>query len=240
MSELTNQILIEEAKLETNKSPTEIVNILYNLIHLKNKVGRIDQNYIDIKKFVDNYFEVLKISNYGYDSINYSKFEKLLKFLPHKEQYEILRYSISVSTRELPEYNKDWFVARKHQAEIGKILNDKIFTQYPKAFFLYTGLSTGRLLVALTVFFVLVTAILLPAKFEKFAVFDVKYHNYNSNFLVNHFLNILTLFADLDNNLKIEPLNWWALILIIIAKVSFVLLIVNYIYRKIIDKISIK
>ena len=61
-----------------------------------------------------------------------------------------------------------------------------------------------------------------------------------NNFIVNHFLNMCSLFADIDNDLKINPLNWLGVLLIIFSKIIFILLIVNFIYRKLSDKIAVK
>jgi len=240
MTPIENLISVEENKLNQGLPTNETINILFNLITLKNRNGQKADNYKDIKSFVNNYITVIKVADYGYDNFNYDKIETLLKLLTPGEQVTVLQFAISATSRELPEHNRDWFIERKHSAEIKYILTKKNAISYPKAFFLFTGLNITRLFFALILFFLIINILLLPSASNTYSLFKIEYASYSSNFLINHILNVLSLFADLDNNFKIEPLNWWGLILMIVGKISFVLLMVNFIYRKICDKISLK
>jgi len=233
-------IRADEQKLKECSNPNNGLNILYNLIILKNKDSNKKENYKDFKKFIDFYIEVVKLSDYGYDKLNHNKIEKVLNFLNFEEQISALNYAISVSARELPEHDKNWFIERKNKAEVQNILCKKQFRYYPKALLLVCSYSIFRLFLIVLCFLLLVFVLLLPASDPSYSIFKITYENYSSNFLVNHLLNILSHFSDIDNNFKIEPMNWFALILLILGKLLFILIIVNFIYRKITDKINIK
>ena len=199
-----------------NTSPEVAVSILYNLISLKNKINRKNDNYKDIKQFLDYYINFIKSANYGYDNFNYEKIEKLLLLLNPAEQVTLLQYAISITYRELPEYDREWFLERKYQAEIDSIINSKDYKFYPKALFLFCGQSIKRVFLTLGVFFLFISLILLPAPIKCLVLFKLSYENYSSNFIFNHLLNILSLFADIDNDLVIEPINWIGLFLSLI------------------------
>lgn len=230
----------EEQRLNISQSSKESVDILYNLIFLKNRLGRSNENYTDIKQFLNYYVDYIKIANYGYDNFNYNKIETLLNLISPAEQITLLQYSISTIAREFPENDREWFIKRKHQAEIKNIISLGLWQYFFKAFFLYVGLSLKRLFCTLLIFIVLISLMLLPSPKDCFICFSISYEHYSDYFLINHFLNVLSLFVDLENDFKITPLNWWALILLIIGKISFILLFVNFIYIKISDKISLK
>lgn len=240
MHTISEIIQLEEKKLYGDISPSYGLNVLYNLMLIKNKNGQIKGNYKDFKKFIEYYIEVVKLSDYGYDNLNHSKIEKLLNLLNYEEQISALNYAISVSVRELPEHDKDWFIQRKHKAEIANIFNKKIYKHYLRGCMLYCGSSLSRLILLVLGFIILVTIVLLPASNPRFILFNIEYDNYSRFFFLNHFLNIISHLTDLDNDFKITPVNWFGLCLLILGKLLFIFIVVNFIYRKISDKLNIK
>jgi hypothetical protein len=81
---------------------------------------------------------------------------------------------------------------------------------------------------------------LLPAPIDSLAILEVSYEIYTQNSLLNHIMNVFALFADLDNELKVEPIGLFGLMIIIIGKLLFITFIINFFYYKISDKISQK
>ena len=235
------EILIEEyGKLGSAISESEKSNILFNIVKLKTKSDQVDNLYQDIKKFIDAYIESIKLADYGYDNFNYKKIEQLIECLPFNQQISILQYIISVTSREFPEHDRTWFVTRKHKSEIDQIIENRDYLLYPKTVFLFLGQSITRLIVGLGLLFLLTSVLLLPSPIEGMAIFDVTYENYSQNAFLNHLMNVLTLFADIENNFKIEPINLTGLLLLILGKTVFITFIVNFLYFKISDKISQK
>jgi hypothetical protein len=240
MHDIYQIIALEEEKLSKVSNAGEGLNILYNLMILKNKNGDKEGNYKGFKKFIDYYIEVVKLSDYGYDKLNHSKIENLLQLLNYEEQISALNYAISVSARELPEHDKNWFIERKHSAEVNHIFACHHYKLYFKAVMLFCANSLHRLFLVILIFFILVITILLPAFNENLILFNITYDNYSSCFFLNHILNVISHFADLDNDFEINPLNWIGVLLLIVGKLFFILIVVNFVYRKISDKINIK
>lgn len=230
----------EYKKLDASLSELEKSNILYNILKLKIKTSQFDGLYKDIKQFADSYIETIKLADYGYDNYNYSKIEQLIEYLPSNQQISILQYLISVSSRELPEHDRTWFVTRKHKSEIKEILESKNCLLYPKIVFLYLGQSISRLILGLIVLFTITCFILLPAPIDLLSIFQVSYESYSQNSSLNHIMNVLSLFADLENDLKVEPNGLLGFIVIITGKLLFTTFILNFFYFKISDKITQK
>ncbi len=113
--------------------------MLYNIINMRQSIGDSNHNYRDIKDLINTYINLIQTSDYGYDTFNYDKLEKVISKLTYKEQISILNYSLSILAREYPEYEKDWFLNELNKAKIKKILCEKDFCNYPKAFLLFAG-----------------------------------------------------------------------------------------------------
>ncbi len=240
MNKIYDLITSEENKLHTNISCTHKINIIFNLIDLKNENGHTSDNYKLSKCFITNYIESIKIEDYGYDNFNFLKIEKILGYLNPSERFSFLQYCSSVMAKELPDHNREWFIEQKNKSEFKCILCERNFRKYPKAFFLYFGMNLWRLSLILFIFYLIVYFFLLPAPYNSWSIFEITYENYSNNFYINHFLNILSLFSDLNNNFIISPEKPIGLFLIVISKISFIVLLVNFIYRRFTDKISLK
>ena len=65
MNDIESMIDKEEKRLDNSTSPNDKLNIMYNLIVLKNASGNTKDNYLSIKKLIDYYIELIKISDYG-------------------------------------------------------------------------------------------------------------------------------------------------------------------------------
>ena len=234
---LTDIVSEEEKKLNASKDANEKVNILYNLIVCKHK--SLNQSiYIDIKHFINSYIEAAKKNDFGYDSFCIPKVLKVIDFLDCNKRIALLNYLLSTLSREFPEIDVDWVHNSISKAKIDEIITEKNYKQFPKAFLLYSSLKIHTLLITLFLFFVLIFVILLPAPFSFMELFKLEYSDYSSNFILNHLFNVMMLFSGIDDS--ITALNGVGVILYVIAKISFVLLIVNFVYKRISDKISLK
>lgn len=240
MNDFTQIIDSEEQKLITDLEPAQRLGILYNLFELKKRAGINRDNYINFKNFINCYIEVVKKCDYGYDHLNQNKIEEVIGYLETDEKVSGLRYAISIMAKELPEYDRRWLIEIINKAEIKQIVHRKQYKLYLKALVLFLSNRLQRLIVVLICFFIIIYIALLPAISPQFIMFQISYDKYSNNFWLNHFLNVLTLFADFDNNFKIYPLNGLAVIISVAAKIFFVLLIINFLYRKITDKIKVQ
>ena len=233
----------EKAKLNCVISPIEKVNILYNLIAIKQNFPDIhfeNNIYVDIKALINNYVDVVKSNDYGYDFFCYSKLFRAINQLNYRERLSVLNYLNSTVAREFPDFDRAVIIDFIKKVKIEKIVKDKDIAKFPQAFILFSSLDIEKLLLVLAVFFILTVIILLPAPFGWMELFEIDYHHFSNSFILNHILNIFSLFGGFSNGMEIIAINSMGVLLLLVGKIAFVLLIVNFVYKKIADKISIK
>jgi len=240
-NELIEIVRREYERLKTSTNPNEGVNILNNLIVIKHNNPQIileNTIYVCIKMLINKYVELVKINDFGYDLFCFSKLFKVISFLNYKEQLSILNYLFSILDKEFPQIEKECLIHFIKIVKINKIINEKEYKNFPQALLLYSSLDIISLLISLFLFILLVIIILLPAHFESMELFKIKYESYSDSFIINHVLNVLTLFGNIKNGLVVTASNTLGVILQLSGKTIFILLIVNFIYKKISDKIS--
>lgn len=103
----------------------------------------------------------------------------------------------------------------------------------------YGTYNTSRMCISIVILLLLTCVFLLPALTPCFELFIIEYIDINSNFYVNHFFNVFSLFFCLDIGAKITCLNCFALLLFSLIKLIYVVVLVNFLYRKIATKIYI-
>ena len=233
-------LLQEEEMLETSISSTEKLSLLSNIICLKRRITPGLSCYKDLKRLICYYIEVIKDEKYGYDSVNLEIFDELIKPLSFNEKEQILLFTITAFSRELPEFDKKFLFDRQLENRYKKIFCEKSYLKFPYAILVYSGASFKRVLVFLLLVFLSYFIILLPAPFPSWRVFEIQYESYSNKFLSNHFFNLVSLLLDMDNDLKVKPLNGWGFLLIFSGKVIFITIGINFLFRKLSEQINIK
>lgn len=237
---MTNFFEKEEKKLLESMSPNEKINIAYNLLAVKKKAKIKRGCYLHCKILFDSYVEVIKHNDFGYDTINYKKLENAISGLSYREQVSILKYGLSIFNKELPEHKRDWFVQRINRFEFRAIFHERDIARIPKAVFIFASLNIFHLILIIALFLVGIYVILLPAYTESLVWFNFDKIKFSENFYLNHLYNTLCIFGDLSCKGELVPTNQYGLLLLLIGKVAFFIIIVNFIYRKLIDNISLK
>lgn len=231
-------IEIEEENIRQSKDSNEIVNRIYNLIFIKHEEKF--SIYTDIKTFIKYYTKLVETNKYGYDSLCYDKAFKVIDLLPYNERISLLNFLISTIVREYPEFEIETIQTKIKTIKIKTIFVEKEWLKIPNAILLWSSLRLSTLFFVLLLFIVIVYVILLPAPTFFTPLFEIKHANYSNNLHLNHILNVLSLFVGIDNSCEIRALNPLGLIELMVGKIVFILVIVNFVYKKITDKISIK
>lgn len=241
-SELKQIIKREQRIYDESTNPNEKIGIIYNLILIKKNILNpfaILGLYRDIKLLINDYINLAKINDYGYDYFCKEKILTVISFLSLHEQHSILIYLLSALSREFPEIDKEWVQIALNKVKLKIVVKEKKIWQLPYAFLLFSSLSVSKLLIALSIFVALVSIVLLPAPFGWMEVFKVKLVSYSTNSYVNYMCNIFSLFGELKNACEVTAINTRGLLFQIIGKITFMILIINFVYKKISDKITI-
>ena len=153
----------------------------------------------------------------------------------------LIDFALSFLKKELPEIDKSWFIYEKKISEIEYLFKKNKILYLPKIMLLASGLNSFALVITFFVYFMFTFFILFPVEIPKFHVFEIKSFKFVEKKWCNHFVNILTLFSginDSENGFKIIPKNVYGVFILISGKVSFALVILNFIYKKLVDKLT--
>lgn len=237
MEEINLLISETEIEIENNTSNIKLLSSnIYNLVVLKKSAG-FEDIYVDIKRFITAYLDSILLEDYEYDNINIAKIFEIIEFLPENKRYAMLNYFNSQLKSKHLEIDKNKFIYKKNLYDIQYILYSESLLKYLKVLPNILNLKLRYLIFFIVLSFVLLNLIMLPAPFREMEIFDITFHNYfESNFL-NHISNCFSILLDIDNDTKIKPLNFVAFISLCFMKIIYILLFVNYIYLRILDRI---
>lgn len=229
-------------KISTIDSSNHLkAGLYFSIIQIKKHIPSLrnvgNSIYIDAKQFISIYINSIEERDLGYDIIDTNKILKCIELVEDKHEQLLLAQN---SYRLLKASGFE-----EESKKIKKIVNIKktsllknepfCFSKYIK---LLLHLSTYNIFtIILTIFFLFTVSfiVLLPAPFEKWEIYKVTYHSYSEVFIINHFVNILTNVFAIDNQFKIETNSLFGIFSIIILKFFYVIFIVNYLYKKVID-----
>lgn len=211
--------------------------ILYTIVLIKCEKGiqdYINSAYLDIKKFVYFYLKSKEVRDYGYDEYNPEIIKKVLLYLPLSQRKKMLQYTKRVlkKNHEDTEWVEDILGAVR--MELYKEKHNVIM------WLLYYGTNNSlRMFFSIIIILLFTYVFLLPSFIPFFELFAIEYVDISCNFYANHFFNIFSLFFCLDLGTKITCLNGFAVLLYSLIKLSYIILVTNFLYRKLSSKIFI-
>lgn len=232
------KILKEQYSLLRRRNCKQNAQILYNIAKIKSEYGVQNFHqplYLDIKKFLKNYIISADNEDFGYDNTIFNRIMKIVNLSSPKEKLSLLHtirryylmngYEINEVKREL---NKQEIMVAKENKK------------YLRWTLLRVGSSLSGLLCGYLVYAVIVLIALLPAPFNFIELFHIELKNYSSYPLLNYPLNAITLLTgNCDIAPKITPINVIGVLIYSFGILLFYILIVNFLFKKIEDFISI-
>lgn len=239
---ITASILNETRRLNSLATADDKFHSLNNIISLKKLINYNghDSIYLDFKRYLRLYIEAVENKDSGYDNVDVLRVSTKLSGIVILDQISLLKFfkKILLTNGYTDEANE--CEQAIHKLKISFYQANKSFKNYCKLIALWSSVSVSRLIVLLFTFYVITSLFLMPAYFESLEFFKINYADLSSNNLINHLLNILTLFFDLESNcIKIEANNGFAIILIILAKVIYITVLINFLTMKLINFIKI-
>lgn len=243
----TSELLIidnEYSKLQVNENPYVKAQVLYNIIQIKaqdagSSVRNYNQTlYLDIKHFLRFYLDSVDGLAYGYDAIDTAKIFALYKHLRAQESMALNSYAIRLLKSSGFDREASQCKRQINQLKFLKAQQEQELTMF-LAFLLYKASASFKsIMVSGLVLLVVFTLLLLPAPQWMPAIFTIQYDDYNTNFLINHVLNLLAGSVGIGEHFKISALNAWGLIMMVIGKIIIVVLIGNFILQELIQELT--
>lgn len=198
-----------------------------NQIQLKLHTNNFDKLSADIKLFISHHLKSLDEGEIHYDQLQLELIFNYIEKLPSHESLILTKFLL----KQCKQLGYEDFIFKC--SEVCTFYELKFLSTQPglknrvKQIYLYSIRDYKTILSTLFAFYLLYSLILLPAPYQWMALYEVKYVSLYDNEILNHFSNTLLGILDLDGDFKITPLNIAAIISMILAKLIFVVYIVN-------------
>lgn len=240
---LETHLLNEKIQFEhirnNNGKTDDLLSSLNNIIELKKLLKYIgdDSIYLDYKHFFELYLKAVEEQDSGYDHVSINHIIEKLKYLESSERVN----SILVFKRQLLLHGY-YDLAKEcddyiNQARFEGVLSlKKNIKNILNIVILWSALSKKNLLIVLALFYVFVLLILLPSPVPQLVIFNSDSHSYSDVRWLNYLLNVLTLFFDLDEGMRVGTNCSFGIIAIIVGKIFYIAILINYFVKNLIKR----
>jgi hypothetical protein len=224
------QILeLELGKIRESKFAYEKLNHINNIIQLKLLVKSDDPSiYGDIKDFLEYYIQSCEERLSGYYELDRAKIMQKIDLLGLSEQLRVLEFF----SRKLKLYGVDleheWVRSEVKIKYIQLCKREPKLKSLPKLLFYLATYNTVSLVLSIFILFLSYSVILLPAPFDIMVLFNSKFNNISTNSFINHIMNSLLSFCDIDSEFEINPINPMGVLVIVTSKAILLVLILGY------------
>ncbi len=212
-----------------------------NIIAVKREYGLEEYHnplYVDIKRWIRMFFEDVLDKNFGYDSFRLEPFAAEIDQFPLEQSLRL--YFVLLHHCVNTHYNADAVRSKIEECRIRLWKEKHRWCRIG----LYKIANNGWLLTGVClIYLVMVTLCMLPAPFEFLEVIQVRLLDWSVTSSFGGFLRYLGsalyyIIHGATDETMILPLNIGGVILIGVLEFVFWGLIINFLYQKVIDKIS--
>ena len=242
----------QENRFKRLRIPNQRLFCINDIIQLKihSKDERIKSTlYGDIKKFINYYVHSTINKNYGYDLLNKDIITRNISYLKAEEAANIITY-LKEELKDIGMHNLiDWCDDLQNKFEIkhlyNKIKSSNIFSfMYWKCLLSLLVNISAYNIVTLLLFLVFIIFMLymifLPAPYKFMEIFRINYEPISRDFFINHFLNILSYLLSIDTNFSITPLNPFGMLILVVGKITYLVVLVNFVIKEITKRLLLK
>ena len=211
-------------------------NIIYGIIDMKLQIHN-RRIYKDLKICVKHYVDSVEEQDFGYDIVAIEVIQLFANELPLKERKEILKYF----SRRLDDKGYD-----EEKEQVNKLVKEtdlKIMAEKPLSIInplyyisLLSQQNTSRIIFTIAVLFLMEYIFLMRPLSHSFSVVEFSPHHYTNNYYFDTFISIPGMILDINDDVKVKPINWLGALDIILAKLFFIIFVAKFLFKKIEDK----
>ncbi|MFN8229484.1 MAG: hypothetical protein U0V03_01045 [Bacteroidia bacterium] len=243
---INSLIQIETTKLkelENNKSSTfdDKLACLNNIIELKKLINysKDDSIYLDLKYFFKIYIKTVEEKDNNYDKISLNKIAIKLHGMELNQKISLLNIFrrellINHYTENITECDK--LIQRTKLLIYCKELSFenklKSIKNIIRIVAIWSSDSLRNLAVCFIIFFLSSSLFFLEAPNQGFHTINYETETFCTSPSINFFLNLLTLFFDLEHGMKIEAVNAFGVLQIILGKIIYLGILINFLVKK--------
>lgn len=199
--------------------------------------------YRDLKICLSLYAEVYDLLGYHHLEITPRKLSKMIIKFTCFEKRDLVIFFIKKLTGHGNLHIEDKFSNLLINQEIVcswqmiKEWNSPI-SNFCLLIFKLSSYNIYTLILSLIFLSFLFSLVFLPAPFDWMEALDIRRSNISENPVFNHISNTLLYFFDIGDNMKVQPRNFWGVLILISLKILSVLVIGNYLFKEIVRKIK--
>ncbi len=229
-------------KIDTIDSNNHLkAGLYFSIIQIKKDNPSLSSDvnsiYLDAKRFISIYIQSIDERDLGYDIIDINKLKKCINICGNKhEQFLLSQNSYRIlKAKGFEEESK----------QMKKIVNSKktellyerpyYLGKYIRILFHLSTYNLFSIISTIFILFLISLIVLLPAPYKSWEIYNVTYHSYSDSFLANHIINLLSNIFGIKNSFNIETNSIFGILSIIAIKLFYIVFIVNYLYKKVID-----
>ena len=225
-------------------------NTLFNRLFTKYQSSlRKDPNYIKFEAFKDMkiifelYAKIYSFRSYSYNEVSIEIFSKLTSSFDCHRKKELYEYLAIKLIQEGNDEKIDEIQKYIRGLEISCLWDDikngkSITCNLLNLLLKLSAYNLWTLLLTCVIYVLLASVIYSPAPYPWMQALELKLTTFNGNNFFNRILNTLAHIFNLDNKMKVTPTNWRGVILLVVGKSFFILVIINYVVKKIMNKIK--
>lgn len=242
MSSLDSSIEQEIKKLNEATSHSAKLQHLNNVIQMKHMASSRQFNrelYLDVKLFLKYYVLSRDENQFNYDELRFTDVQTNIQLADVHQQVRLIKYLVRLLRihgydDEMPDLENE--MAR---AEIRSILASKKITALPKLLFYLTTYNVLTIIASCLVYLGVIYVLLLPAPSWSVQIFRISYHPFTDNYPLNHLLNILSGPLSLAEEFKVEAVNCWGFVLMLLGKIIFIVFILSVLFNNLEKKLKL-
>jgi hypothetical protein len=237
-SEIVNFKALENAASSTWDDKFASLNTIIELKKLINHSGD-NSIYLDLKYFFKLYLKAIEEKDNNYDDISINMIERKVSSLSDIEKIKLLK----IFKRELLLNHYVEYIDECNRcilkAELKHYCSKFTFRHLLKIVAIWSSASIRNLFISLIIFFAFSSLFFLPAPCNELTTFNLEYRSFCSGSVFNFILNILSLFFDIESGLKVTPINGIGVLQMILGKVIYLSILINFFIKKLTDLLKI-
>lgn len=245
--ELTKQYILSLYDLLANDARQNVskAQILYSIIDLKSDykslINEHQSLYIDVKMFISAYLTEISSLDYGYDQPSVEKLQFVCKSLSFRQQRNIINIIIT----SFHQYDKieQWAKRYKYENALNMSVDEWAWynpLSYLNFIFSWILCNPWNIIITFIIVFCILCIVLWPACNVKMECLEFNKHAYSENYIWNHIVNVFSAVFHIDESVFVTPLNTRGVVLIGTYKILIILIIVNFLYNKLLDLLSLE
>lgn len=220
------------------------VNSYFNIIQIKDSTSDLRSHrqalYVDIKRFIECYVNSIEKRDFGYDVLNVDKIILAINCISiSKERLSLFLHTYKILKNNNFENEAENIIVNIRKTKLDVLRTEKSKRKHLNVFLHLISYNLMAVFFVLILLFFVSYIIFLPTSKESFAIIDFQYKDFQENFYVNHLLNVICYLFDISDDVQINPINWRGVLLMGIMKLFYVICIINYFYKVILERLKL-